>query len=198
MDDHTSYRAFPTTPAPEASCVRREKILGRAMVMAGLIGLAVIAMTIAGPSRLARASVLLPAAPPTEDSAGSVHGDCKCEHSSGSVCCCCSHCGCGSNNPMHERRHLQSNSSSPKSGGNWDIDVGGIGTAGGGYCQCNGMCCCCSSCECTGPGTSVKDSNVTIQGSCNSVGGANCNGELPARRRMLSERIRGQLDHLFR
>ena len=115
-------------------------------------------------------------------------GGCECDHSNGAVCCCCSHCGCAG------RRTLlaTTSSASAKSVGNhsdssmWDIDVGGLGTAGGGSCLCNGVCCCCSSCDCTGPGTSF--SNVTFNGDCN--GASNCNGDLPARRH-LSDLLRG-------
>lgn len=116
-----------------------------------------------------------------------VHGDCKCDHSSGAVCCCCSHCGC---TPTAASAGLipgiSSNESQPATGGNWDIDVGGAGTAGGGFCQCNGGCCCCSSCDCTGPGS--KFVNATMIGNCNGV--SNCNGDLPARqRRFLSDDV---------
>ena len=118
-----------------------------------------------------------------------VHGDCQCDHSNGAVCCCCSHCGCSSSSSSSSFSSAASprgNQSPPTTGGNWDIDVGGIGTAGGGYCQCDGGCCCCSSCDCTGPGT--KLSNVTLAGQCNGV--SNCNSDLPARqRRALSESI---------
>ena len=117
-----------------------------------------------------------------------VNGDCQCSSSSGAVCCCCSHCGCGIDSPGNR---LQNDSSGHQMGGNWDIDVGGSGVAGGGYCQCNGQCCCCSSCDCTGPGISVSNSSIQIHGAC--VGIANCNGDLPARRRALHRRVKDRV-----
>ena len=127
----------------------------------------------------------------------SIGGDCQCSASAGAVCCCCSHCGCGGEAPPQAQR--RGNDTEGERGGNWDIDVGAPGVAGGGFCQCNGQCCCCSSCDCTGPGSSVVNSTVSVSGDCNSVGGgASCNGDLPARRRLaddasaqrLSERVR--------
>ena len=122
-----------------------------------------------------------------------VHGGCQCDHSSGAVCCCCSHCGCSSSTASGSQAAGMSNGSfRPTNGGNWDIDVGGAGTAGGGYCQCNGGCCCCSSCDCTGPGS--RFINATINGNCNGV--SNCNGDLPARqRRTLSDSIQARLQY---
>ena len=116
-----------------------------------------------------------------------VQGNCQCSSSSGAVCCCCSHCGCGADAPQQAQASITESSS----GGNWDIDVGGPGVAGGGYCQCNGQCCCCSSCDCTGPGVQVTNSSIVMRGDCNGV--ANCNGEVPARRK-LHARARDDLD----
>ena len=132
--------------------------------------------------------------PSEAPAAASVNGNCECDHSSGSVCCCCSHCGCGANSPRPSSRRMIEEADD-NNGGNWDIDVGGLGTAGGGYCQCNGQCCCCSSCDCSSSVPSLKHANITTSGPCSGI--ENCNGDLPARRRhqrALSERVKAYLE----
>ena len=128
----------------------------------------------------------LDALPTPSGGAPTVGGNCECSSSSGAVCCCCQSCGCGAQAPV------QAQPPATATGGNWDIDVGAPGVAGGGFCQCNGVCCCCSSCDCTGPGVGITNSTVHLEGNCNGV--ANCNGDLPARfRRRLDDNARQRL-----
>lgn len=182
----TPYAALspPDHPPP-----RSHGVGGIGLGLVAGVGLTLAAMGL-------RTSATPQAAPVVMMSLGSqqpsVGGDCQCSSSSGAVCCCCSHCGCDTSaappsNTSHEH------------GGNWDIDVGAPGVAGGGFCQSNENCVCCSSCDCTGPGSSVVNSTISVSGDCNSVGGGtSCNGDLPARRLLadgtsahqLSERVR--------
>ena len=188
-------------PADFSRRMQRTAIL----TFAGIGGLSVLGFAIVG-----IATVALPGAPAiaaarsypgikmlasSPPETPEVNGNCQCDHSSGSVCCCCSHCGCGANSPTSRRLpEATDDANENKNGGNWDIDVGGLGTAGGGYCQCNGQCCCCSSCDCSSSGPSMKHANITMSGPCSGI--ENCNGDLPARRqRALSERVRAQLDY---
>jgi hypothetical protein len=177
----SSYRA--------TSCV-----VGSVTAIAASALMALAMVSGAGVPDIGAASLPAIAADAMPDTTSSnINGDCNCHGSNGAVCCCCSHCACSSHgaSAMQKVRNISSSQ-----GGNWDIDVGGAGTAGGGYCQSNDQCVCCSSCECTGPGTSVKHSNVTVKGNCNGV--SNCNGELPARRRLSARSHSMAVAHLKR
>lgn len=202
------YFAMAAEPEASTRTPLAKRVLYFALVSFAFIGfVSVAALATIGASTLATigASTTLSAVAPTTTTLATagestpalptVGGECKCTSSQGSSCCCCSHCGCGVNAPPQEVAPAsgvnQSGSHQNANwGGNWDIDVGGSGVAGGGFCQCNGQCCCCSSCDCTGPGISMK--NTTIHGNC--VGVGNCNGDLPARRKLLlSHQVRRRL-----
>jgi len=193
---HTSDYIALAAEACAAASVAQRKRSPAAFCQTALAAIGL--MTVLGLASLGGASLFASWSPapglaafdvtPSRSAAAVVEGNCQCSSSSGAVCCCCSHCGCGAEAPPQAQVGVAESSS----GGNWDIDVGGPGVAGGGYCQCNGQCCCCSSCDCTGPGVQVKNSTIVVHGNCNGV--ANCNGGLPARRRQLHARARDELD----
>ena len=191
------YSELTVAPPTSSSPLRRAHMTSALSALAAFGLVCLIALSAVGirslvstPLRTAPAVMMMTAAPAELPGAG-MGGGCKCSNSDGAVCCCCSHCGCGQLSPG--RRHLEEGEGQT-GGGHWDADVGGIGSAGGGLCQCNSVCCCCSSCDCTGPGVSIQNSSIKVAGNCNGV--ENCVGDVPARR--LSEAVRGMLERRLR
>ena len=184
----TRHRSYARA-APHAACTAL--LCGLALVLGLTIGLAALprprapsdaALLVTSPSP----GVPTPPwpSPGLPKQAGGNGGTTQCTGSIGAVCCCTSQCGCSSVPTSASPPHDGNGTSASPGGGNWDIDVGGLGTAGGGYCQCNAACCCCSSCDCTGPGLTMHNSSIVVH------------GDLPARRRLraaLETRTRGLL-----